>query len=259
MNMHIEEEQQTASDQINWLLHSVIPPVLDRLRDQLTKCHTILTSQNKTDSLPLICNDTIKGFINLTGSYINKAELQIKLPHYYQDNTKATINNTVPYFLEQAQQSINYVSLAINRLQTFSKRSYKQATIELLADIYQYISHAIHAFDYPTEASLFPYKVCHPKYFSPPLKQDLIIEFCIHECHIACNVYALDYNYLKHGTKITPENQSSLVSYKDKSVMIIDEVKTQTQSPTLTELRTSLKLILEWCQTYKHMLLQIEA
>lgn len=48
-------------------------------------------------------------------------------------------------------------------------------------------------------------------------------------------------------------------TYKDKQVMILDEVKTQTQSPTLTELKSLLKLILEWCQTYKQMLLQIEA
>lgn len=41
--------------------------------------------------------------------------------------------------------------------------------------------------------------------------------------------------------------------------MIMEEVKTQTQSPTMTELKSSLKLILEWCQTYKQMLLQIEA
>jgi hypothetical protein len=41
--------------------------------------------------------------------------------------------------------------------------------------------------------------------------------------------------------------------------MILDEVKTQTQSPTLTELKSLLKLILEWCQTYKQMLLQIDA
>ena len=35
--------------------------------------------------------------------------------------------------------------------------------------------------------------------------------------------------------------------------MIIEEFKTQTQSPTLTDLRSSLKLMLEWCLTYKQM------
>lgn len=29
--------------------------------------------------------------------------------------------------------------------------------------MYRYVDRALHAFDYPSEASLFPYKVCHPK------------------------------------------------------------------------------------------------
>lgn len=97
--------------------------------------------------------------------------------------------------------------------------------------MYQYVDRALHAFDYPSEASLFPYKVCHPKvkcsqhsgtyivskliivceqkYFSPPLKQDLVIEFCVHDVFIACNAYALDYAFSKHNIK--PENQNSVV------------------------------------------------
>lgn len=116
------------------------------------------------------------------------------------------------------------------------------------------------------------------QFFSPPLKQDLVIEFCIQDVYIACNIYALDYNFLKHGAKAGSDNQHSFVyvhsivakqniwhfltlkyrTYKDKPVMILEEVKTQTQSPTLTELKGTLKLVLEWCQTYKQMLLQIE-
>ncbi|KAI7885442.1 RAVE subunit 2/Rogdi [Mucor mucedo] len=255
--MHTTEEHITAVKQREWLLHSVIPPMLKKLLSQLEKSQDILTSQTKIDSLPITQNDTIKGVITLTGSHITKAELQIKLPNYQDTPIKATIVNTTPYFLEQAQQATNYISLAINEIRTFIRPSYKQATIELLEAMYQYVDRALHAFDYPNEASLFPYKVCHPKFFSPSLKQDIAIEFCIHDVFITCNVYALDYNYIKHGIKV--DSQHAVVTYKDKQVMILDEVRTQTQSPTLTELKSLLKLILEWCQTYKQMLLQIEA
>ncbi|KAI8090381.1 RAVE subunit 2/Rogdi [Thamnidium elegans] len=256
--MHTVDEHNTAVKQREWLLHDVIPPMLEKIKTQLEKSQNILISQTKTDSLPITQNDTIKGFITLTGSHITKAELQIKLPNYHPDTPiKATIANTTPYFLEQAQQASNYISLALNEIQTFIKPSYKQATIELMEIMYRYVDRALHAFDYPNEASLFPYKVCHPKFFSPPLKQDIAIEFCIHDVFIACNVYALDYNYIKHGTKV--DSQHTVVTYKDKQVMIMDQVKTQTQSPTLTELKFLLKSILEWSQTYKQMLLQIEA
>ncbi|KAI8638923.1 RAVE subunit 2/Rogdi [Parasitella parasitica] len=257
--MHKTEENETAVKQKEWLLHDIIPPVLEKIKIQLEKSQTILTSQTKTDYLPLTQNETIKGFITLSGSHITKAELQIKLVNYHQDTPiKATITNEVPYFLEQAQQAINYISLAMNRVETFIMPSYKQATIELLEDMYQYVDRALHAFDYPNEAFLFPYKVCHPKFFSPPLKQDLVIEFCIQDVYIACNIYALDYNFLKHGTKAGSDNQHLFVTYKDKPVMILEGLKSQTQSPTLMELKDTLKLVLEWCQTYKQMLLQIE-
>lgn len=256
--MHTTEEKATAVKQREWLLHDVIPPMLEALKSQLEKSQRILTSQTKMDSLPVSQNDAIKGFITLSGSYITKAELQIKFANYHPETPiKATIVGTTPYFLEQTQQATNYISLALNEISTFVMPSYKQATIELLDAMYQYVDRALHAFDYPSEASLFPYKVCHPKYFSPPLKQDLVIEFCVHDVFIACNAYALDYAFSKHNIK--SENQNSVVTYKDKSVRIADEIKTQTQSPALTELKSSLKLILEWCQTHKQMLLQIEA
>ncbi|KAI8968189.1 hypothetical protein BDF20DRAFT_839311 [Mycotypha africana] len=223
IGMLSKEEHDTAVKQRCWLLEDVIPNVLNELKAQLE-------------------------------------ELQIKVSSYHQDHLiKAAINSDMPYFLEQAKQASNYLSLASNRLKSFVTPSYKQATIAFLEDMYQYIDRALHAFDYPSEAALFPYKVCHPKFFSPPLKQDLVIEFCVRDIYIACNIYALDYNFLKHGHSKTASEERAFVTYKDKPVMILETVKTQAQSPMLTEFKTLTKSILEQCQTYKQMLLQIEA
>lgn len=38
--------------------------------------------------------------------------------------------------MEKAQQAINYISLAMNRVETFSMPSYKQATIEVFLNIH---------------------------------------------------------------------------------------------------------------------------
>ena len=45
-------------------------------------------------------------------------------------------------------------------------------------------------------------------------------------------------------------------TYKDKTAWIVDQSRTQTQSPMLTELKESFRSIREICQTYRHMLLQ---
>ncbi|KAI8381183.1 uncharacterized protein BYT42DRAFT_565610 [Radiomyces spectabilis] len=129
----------------------------------------------------------------LSGDYINKGELQIKLPNYHADTPiKATIAGSTPYFLEQVQQANNYLALARKQTEALEAPFAKQSIIALLDDVCQFVDRAQHAFDYPNEASLFPYKVCQPKFFNPPLKQDLVIEFCLNDVYVVCNVYALD-------------------------------------------------------------------
>ncbi|CEG73950.1 hypothetical protein RMATCC62417_09234 [Rhizopus microsporus] len=243
--MRTSEETVSALKQREWLLYDVIPMMLDRFLYELKHSRDLITGQTKADSLPLTHNDTIKGFLSLHGFYINKAELSIKLPHQ-EAQMKTGIVASAPYFLEQLQRAHNYLSLAIDQVEGFSKPSDSQVTIELLEDLYKYVDHALHAFDYPNEASLFPYKVCHPK--------DIVIEFCVQDVFIACNIYTLDYSHTKHSNKL--DKNSSIVTYKDKQVLIVDQIKTQTQSAMLTELKRSLKLMLELCQTHKQMLLQ---
>ncbi|KAL0092748.1 RAVE subunit 2/Rogdi [Phycomyces blakesleeanus] len=210
------------------------------------------------DSLPLTTskNDSIKGLITLSGTHINTAELQIKLTPHQETAVKATIEETAPYFLEQAQQGRNYIGLATKRVRTMSEPLTKQAAVELLDDLCKLIDRARSSFEYPSEAALFPYKVCHPKYFSPPLKQDLVIEFFIQDVFIVCNVYCLDYNTTR-GNKFSSDSPV-FVTYKDKNATVVDQAKTKTQSPMLTELKASLQSIRGLCQIYKQMLLQIE-
>ncbi|KAI8344045.1 hypothetical protein BC941DRAFT_3222 [Chlamydoabsidia padenii] len=118
---------------------------------------------------------------------------------------------------------------------------------------------ALHAFDYPNESMLFPGKVCHSNLFCPPLKQDLVVEFCINSVYIVCNVFAIDINQHRTMKLNIDRQQHHHVTYKDKLTEIMDEARTQTQSPMLTELRSSLTLIRDICQTHKRMLLQVQA
>ncbi|KAL0082374.1 RAVE subunit 2/Rogdi [Phycomyces blakesleeanus] len=256
--MHAKEEQETAICQREWLLHDIMPPMLHRLREHLETSLSILSKQTKMDSLPLTTskNDSIKGLITLSGTHINTAELQIKLTPHQETAVKATIEETAPYFLEQAQQGRNYIGLATKRVRTMSEPLTKQAAVELLDDLCKLIDRARSSFEYPSEAALFPYKVCHPKYFSPPLKQDLVIEFFIQDVFIVCNVYCLDYNTTR-GNKFSSDSPV-FVTYKDKNATVVDQAKTKTQSPMLTELKASLQSIRGLCQIYKQMLLQIE-
>ncbi|KAI9301523.1 RAVE subunit 2/Rogdi [Cunninghamella echinulata] len=256
------EVTKIAELERDWILKDILPTGLLNLKEHISKSLDILaTAPNKTDALALSTtqNETIKGYVNFTGTYINKAEIQVRLPNFHPETPiKAIIQPTLPYFLEQAQQCKNYIILANKLIQEYQKPLSKQKAIEFFDSMCHLMDRALYALDYPNELTLFPYKVCHPKFFSPPLRQDLVVEFCINDVYIVCNVYAIDNN--NHSTrKLTDRQHHHHVTYKDKMTEIIGEAKTQTQSPMLTQLKASLDSIRIYCQTYKRMLLQIQA
>ncbi|KAI8140837.1 RAVE subunit 2/Rogdi [Fennellomyces sp. T-0311] len=245
-------KNDTTMSQEQWLLHSIMPSVLERLTSQLETSLNILSKHSKTDSLPLSSakNESLKGYISLSGPYITKAELSVRLANHQDTQSKTTITPAYPYFLEQIQQGTNYMILAAECIM-LSKPSLltKQTMVELLETVCQYTDRARLAFEYPSESELFPYKVCQPKHFTPPLKEDLVIEFCVQDIYVVCNTYGL--KFAAHHN-----DAQACVTYKDKTAWIIDQSRTQTQSPMLTDLKASLKTIREICQKYRHMLLQ---
>ncbi|ORZ23216.1 RAVE subunit 2/Rogdi [Absidia repens] len=263
--MHLHNETlQVAEQERNWLLNEISPNALCKLKHHLEKCYTLLSATSKTDALPLSTtqNEAIKGYISLGGCHINKAEIQVKLPNHHSEAIKATIASSTPYFLEQAQQCKNYLIMANKLVQDCYDSLSKQKAVALFDAVSKLIDRALHAFDYPNESMLFPEKVCHPNSFSPPLKQDLVVEFCINNVYIVCNVFAIDSNNLSASRTIKlniDRQQHHHVTYKDKLTEILDEARTQTQSPMLTDLKTNLTSIRDICQTHKRMLLQVQA
>ncbi|KAI7865921.1 Rogdi leucine zipper containing protein-domain-containing protein [Spinellus fusiger] len=190
----MEKEKETSICQRQWLLDDVMPLMLQQLQDHLQQCLYILSFQSKADALPLSSakNETIKGVITLKGLYINSAELQIKSTHN-AESIKVSIDSQTPYFLEQTQQGKNYIGLATRHLQTFQGALTKQSALQLLDTISHHVGRARLSL-LSSATTLFPYKVCHSKSFSPPLRQDLVIEFYIQDVCVVCNVYWLDYS-----------------------------------------------------------------
>ncbi|CDH50194.1 predicted protein [Lichtheimia corymbifera JMRC:FSU:9682] len=250
----------SAMLQEQWLLQCIIPSALERLQCQLQNSLSILSKNNtKADSLPLSSaqNESLKGYITLQGAHISKAELSVRLSNgSHQDmQLKASITSDMPYFLEQIQQGANYLMLAAERMATVDQHDHALVTtVELLEDVCQYVDRAELAFEYPNETELFPYKVCHPKYFTPSLREDVVIEFCVQDVYIVCNTFALDFRNKFAATNDT----HTCVMYKDKNAWIMDQCRTQTQSPMLTELKACLRSIRAICQTYRQMLLQVD-
>ncbi|KAI8099596.1 RAVE subunit 2/Rogdi [Halteromyces radiatus] len=235
--MHLQHEiVSVAEKERNWLLE-ILPGVLIKLKHHLDKSYSLLSTVNKADALPLSTtqNETIKGYINLSGCHLNKAEIQVRLANYHAEPIKATILPSSPYFLEQVQQCKNYIILANKHIQECHEPLSKPKAVAFLDAMCQLMDHALHALDYPNESMLFPGKVCHTNLFNPPLKNDLVIEFFINGVFIVCNVLAITHH--SRNMKLDRQ-QHQYVTYKDKVTEILDEARTQTQSPMLTDLNS---------------------
>ncbi|CAO3624474.1 unnamed protein product [Cunninghamella blakesleeana] len=211
--MHSQiEVAKIAELERDWILNNVLPTGLLKLKDNISKSLDILsTSPNKTDALALSTtqNEAIKGYVNFTGTHINKAEIQVRLPNFHPETPlKAIIQPNIPYFLEQAQQCKNYITLANKLIQEYQKPLSKKKAVEFFDSMCHLMDRALYALDYPNELTLFPNKVCHEKSFSPPLRKDLVVEFCISDIYIVCNVYAIDNNESTSRTiKLTTDRQ----------------------------------------------------
>ncbi|CAO3669026.1 unnamed protein product [Umbelopsis ramanniana] len=212
------------------------------------------TCERKCDSLVLssLSNETLKGVISLLGTKIIKGDLQIRLPNYHRDSQiKACISENNPYHLEQARNCQNYTQLAIDLIDCHPGISSICSVSNFLEDILKYVKQAQMAFNSPSEAKSFPYRVCQPKHFTPPLPEDLVVEISIDHIHVLCNVYALELHQHQKSDKYIP--------YKDKFATVLDECRVRTQSPLLTDIAASLTKAADICSEFQLKLIQISA
>jgi len=178
--------------------------------------------------------------------------LQIKLPNYHRESQiKACISESNPYHLEQARNCQNYTWLAIDLIERNSGLTSLCNMSNFLKDVLKYVKQAQLAFCLPSEAKSFPYRVCQPKHFTPPLPEDLVVEICIDRIYIVCHVYALDLQLQPSSDKY--------ISYKDKFAAVIDECHVRTQSPLLTDIASSLTKASDIFSEFQLKLIQISA
>ncbi|KAG0224341.1 hypothetical protein BGW42_005177 [Actinomortierella wolfii] len=143
-------------------------------------------------------------------------------PHQLLNPYKAPGFWTQPYFLEQVKDIQNHLSQALFHLDDFwalasscSSASQQQqqpassslsspsvetsppppielsAVQTLLQLLQRHLRGAIENLARPSKEKLYPFRVCDPKIFAPPLNEDFILEFYIRDSKVVCAAYAL--------------------------------------------------------------------
>ncbi|CAH1768363.1 1316_t:CDS:10, partial [Entrophospora sp. SA101] len=262
-NHILQKERDILAKELDWLLNSQIPGLLESLNKGLKKCELLIKSPENYDFLSTstlaissINTDTLKGFVTLDGSDIIKGELQIKLPSYNRGNfIKVTINSNKSYFIEQLGDAQNYIALALDELNTSKRTSTKENACQLLEKIFKYIQNSHVSLNHTNEERLFPYKICDSRIFNS-LPEDLVVQFHVEGSYIITSVYLLQYHLSlpqqKHGSLLGISKQSPKVcKYKDKYVSILDEVVVKSLDPKLEELMENIKKLEKECLSWK--------
>ncbi|CAG8570105.1 9906_t:CDS:10 [Paraglomus occultum] len=196
----LQREKETLARELQWLLDTELPPVIQDLEKALKKCDSMMKNENEesvrsTLAITSSNSDALKGYIMSSGSNIYKGELQIKLPNYNRGNlVKATINSQKPYFIDQLGDAQNYLILTLDLLESSHVPYTKQSAMELLNDVIKYVSKSRSALTSANEGNLFPYKICESQVFNSALPDDLVIEFHVEGAEIVTSVYALQYH-----------------------------------------------------------------
>ncbi|CAG8587407.1 4802_t:CDS:10 [Paraglomus brasilianum] len=258
----LQKEKETSARELQWLLNTELPPVIQDLEKALKKCYSMMKNENEVESVRSTLaitssnSDALKGYIMSSGSNIYKGELQIKLPNYNRGNmVKATINSEKPYFIDQLGDAQNYLVLTLDLLASSHLPYTKQSAIELLNDVSKYVSKSRSALTNVNEGNLFPYKICESQVFNSALPDDLAVEFHVEGAEIVTSVYVLQYHASLPSNKLNilsaHKNHHKYHKYKDIYVTIIDEIVVRSLDPSLEEIGAKLKEIEQQCLSWR--------
>ncbi|RUS32002.1 hypothetical protein BC938DRAFT_476512 [Jimgerdemannia flammicorona] len=214
------------------------------------------------------------------------SELTIKLPNYNRGNPfKTNLVASKPYPLDQAQHAKNYTLLALKALESYTQPYSKQDAVEATDILLKYVNWARSALTHASVEKLFPYKVCDSSLFTPELPDDLVVEFFISDAFVVCSISALQYHasmpttsavakllggpkpvnkvvypfwardettsiveFLHYSLQLSSSRNSK---YKDKYVVIVDEIVIDSKSPTLVDMLAALKSVEDACRQFR--------
>ncbi|KAJ1971492.1 hypothetical protein H4R35_005228 [Dimargaris xerosporica] len=195
----VEEELRALKSEETWFLEQEVAAVLDEIKVHIQLALLALgeslqgqefeSSAGSTLALSSPSNESIKGFVSIFGSQINKGELRIVLPKHLK--TKAydvKIDPGHPVVLAQIQDTVNYLHMALEFLATECRPGSVIQAQEFMQDLLGCLRKAELFFAQPlTNAIQFPVDVP-----NSPLPENIILELFINRTNFVAKVHVLE-------------------------------------------------------------------
>ncbi|KAJ1976543.1 hypothetical protein H4R34_003940 [Dimargaris verticillata] len=195
----IEEELRALKSEEAWFLEQEVTAALDEIKVHIQLALLALgeslqgqefeSSAGSTLALSSPSNESIKGFVSIFGSQINKGELRIVLPRHLKAKTyDIKIDPDHPIILAQIQDTVNFLHMALELLATECLPASVIQAQEYIQDLLACLRKAEAFFALPlTNTIQYPMNIP-----DPTLPENIVLELFINRTNFVAKVHVLE-------------------------------------------------------------------
>ncbi|KAM7438093.1 hypothetical protein ABFA07_012397 [Porites harrisoni] len=211
-DMEEDEDIRVLRLEFEWLLREHVPKVLAQLGSILQECSKCLKLSSippkgptgeiqgeiKTQDYFMLStpnSDMLKGYVAVEGENISKADLKFKLPKVSSSGFRVFVRERLPWKLKQIQDAINYLQLAIDKVQETKANcnfSSGQEIGKVVDEITSFLTKGKTRLSLPERTPVLDMLTSgDQRVFKPGMPDDVVAYFCLNGDKLVLSVYTL--------------------------------------------------------------------
>lgn len=260
--------------EFEWLLREHVPKVLVQLSNILQECLKCLklshvnpegpTGETQGDVKPQDYfilsspNDTLKGYVAVEGENISKADFKFKLPKISSSGFSVSVRDRSPWKLKQIQDAINYLQLAVEKVEetkvNCSFSSGKEVS-KVIDEVTNFLTKGKSRLSLPEKTTVLDMLTSgNQRVFKPGMPDEVVAYFCVNGDKLLLSVYTLTtLPFPPQGSKQNQDSDSigQTFEYNSKWMEITSHFEVDCSIPRLHDSMLLFGAALRLCQQLK--------
>nr|XP_058963972.1 protein rogdi homolog [Pocillopora verrucosa] len=270
-----DEDMQVLRLEFEWLLREHVPKVLIQLGNILQECSkclklTSVPSKGPTGELQgeikpqdyfmlsTPNSDALKGYVAVEGENISKADLKFKLPKVSSSGFRVFVRERLPWKLKQIQDAINYLQLAIEKVQETKancKFSSGKEVSKVVEEITSLLTKGKTRLSLPDKTPVLDMLASgDQRVFKPGLPDDVVAYFCLNSDKLVLSIYTLTTLPVPPQSSKPPQENDPVgqtFEFNNKWMEITSHFEVDCSIPRLSDSVLLIGAALRLCQQLK--------
>ncbi|XP_047142765.1 protein rogdi homolog isoform X1 [Hydra vulgaris] len=252
--------------EFNWLLTDEVSSILAQLKEIIQSCLSRFkmplgmsaTDTSKGSNLPFNNSELVKGWINVAGEHVMKAELKFKIPKFGSAGIGTFIFEQCPWKLQQLLETHNHLQMAFDEIlerECCGKFTSGEQVEELMNTLMGSLNRAKTCMLVPEKLVLAElFNSSQQRVFNPSIPEELIIFFNVNCDKVVLSVYVLNSLTSAPSQKVLIQDQSTIghqFETHNKWYEVINKAEVICSVPWLKDLIVWINTALQLCQQLK--------